>query len=494
MWSNIDGVISSFRSLMENKNINLKSLNKEVDEYIDIVKQLAKKTDYLIINSWSLPENTRGKYLNDYTDEMGLSRNINLINTKISDQLRKLKNIIYLNIDFWTKHYNYNYNPKLWYAAKIPFSQKVFDVASDEFCKIIRVFEGKNKKLIIVDLDNTLWGGILGELGWKKINIGGHNMEGEAFKDFQLKLKSLKNLGIQLAICSKNEEKKALHAIEKNPNMILRKKDFASWRINWDDKAKNISEIITELNLTNDSAIFIDDNVHERDRIKTSIKGITVPDWPKDPCHYVTKLQTLAGLNAQNLTYEDKNRTKFYHDEKTRRKNKEKFVSHEKWLSSLGTKVYFEQGNEKNKKRILQLINKTNQMNLRTRRISEEKLDELISDKSSYLFSCKVKDKFGDMGLVGVISFKILSNKIEVIDFILSCRAFGRSIEKLMLLKILQILKKKKIDKIIFKYFKTQKNKPCLDFLKKNLEKAKNNVFIYKKNTRFVLPKFLKLV
>jgi len=98
------------------------------------------------------------------------------------------------------------------------------------------------------------------------------------------------------------------------------------------------------------------------------------------------------------------------------------------------------------------------------------------------------------MGLVGVISFKILSNKIEVIDFILSCRAFGRSIEKLMLLKILQILKKKKIDKIIFKYFKTQKNKPCLDFLKKNLEKAKNNVFIYKKNTRFVLPKFLKLV
>ena len=116
-----------------------------------------------------------------------------------------------------------NYNPKLWYAAKIPFSQKVFDIASSELIKIIKAFEGKNKKLIIVDLDNTLWGGVLGDLGWKKINIGGHNMEGEAFKDFQLNLKAFKNLGIQLAICSKNEEKNALEAIEKNPNMIFQK-------------------------------------------------------------------------------------------------------------------------------------------------------------------------------------------------------------------------------------------------------------------------------
>ena len=464
IWSIIEGVIKNFRSLIANEKINLKNLYKEVDEYINIVKQLATKTDYLIINSWTLPENTKGKYLSDYTDVMGLSKNINLINTKISEELGKHKNIIYLNIDFWTKNYNFNYNPKLWYAAKIPFSQKVFEIAAEEFNNIVKGFEGQNKKLIILDLDNTLWGGILGDLSWKKINIGGHNMEGEAFKDFQLKLKGFKNLGIQLAICSKNDEKNALNAIEKNPNMILKKKDFAAWRINWGDKAKNVSEIIAELNLANDSAVFIDDNISERERVKTSIKGITVPDWPEDPCKYTEKLLSLGGLSTQQLTEEDKKRTKFYQDEKIRKQNQKKFISHDKWLSSLKTKVLFEQGNEKNKKRILQLINKTNQMNLTTRRISETVLDKLINDTNCYLFSCKVEDKFGDMGLVGVVSFKLYSDKIEVIDFILSCRAFGRSIEKSMLLKIIDIFKKKKIDKIIFKYLKTQKNKPCFDF------------------------------
>ncbi len=493
-WTTINGVIKSFNSLINNENINLKKLQKEVGEYINIIKQLSVKTEYLIINSWSLPENVRGKYLNDYTDDMGLSKNINLINLQISSELKKQKNIIFLNMDFWIKNYNSDYNPKLWYAAKIPYSQKVFENAANELNKIIHAFEGKNKKLIIVDLDNTLWGGVLGDLGWKKINLGGHNIEGEAFRDFQTNLKSFKNRGIQLAICSKNEEKNALEALEKNPNMILKKKDFATWRINWEDKAKNISEIMTELNLPNDAAVFIDDSISERERVKSSLKGIVVPDWPKDPCHYVSKLLSLDGLSVQHLTYEDKNRTKFYQDEKIRKKNKEKFISHEKWLSTLKTKVFFEKGNEKNKKRILQLINKTNQMNLTTRRISESTLDKLINSKNSYLFSCKVKDKFGDMGLVGVISFAVYSNKIEIIDFILSCRAFGRSIEKLMLFKVIKNFKNKNIDKIVFKYLKTQKNKPCLDFLKNNLEKEKNNVFVYRKNTKFAPPKFVKII
>tara|TARA_Y100000590_G_scaffold135594_1_gene155149 strand:- start:20014 stop:21669 length:1656 start_codon:yes stop_codon:yes gene_type:complete len=494
VWTTISGVIKSFNSLINNENINLKKLQKEVDEYINIIKQLSTKTEYLIINSWSLPENVRGKYLNDYTDDMGLSKNINLINLKISNELKKQKNIIFLNMNFWIKNYNSDYNPKLWYAAKIPYSQKVFENAANELNKIIHAFEGKNKKLIIVDLDNTLWGGVLGDLGWKKINLGGHNIEGEAFRDFQTNLKSFKNRGIQLAICSKNEEKNALEALEKNPNMILKKKDFATWRINWEDKAKNISEIMTELNLPNDAAVFIDDSISERERVKSSLKGIVVPDWPKDPCYYVSKLLSLDGLSVQHLTYEDKNRTKFYQDEKIRKKNKEKFISHEKWLSTLKTKVFFEKGNEKNKKRILQLINKTNQMNLTTRRISESTLDKLINSKNSYLFSCKVKDKFGDMGLVGVLSFAVYSNKIEIIDFILSCRAFGRSIEKLMLFKVIKNFKNKNIDKIVFKYLKTQKNKPCLDFLKNNLEKEKNNVFVHRKNTKFVPPKFVKII
>ena len=494
IWSRIEGVVKNFNKLVMNERINLNNLHKEVTQYTDILKQLSKKCDYLINISWILPTNERGKYLNDYTDEYGLTNNINKMNAKIADEMKLVSNFKFINFYFWVKQDNSNFNPKLWYAAKVPFSQKLFEVSADELNKIINTFDGKDKKLIILDLDNTLWGGVLGDLGRNKINIGGHNINGEAFSDFQVKLKSLKNLGIQLAISSKNDEHNALNAIEKNPNMILKKSDFATWRINWDDKAKNISEIISELNLTNESAVFIDDNIAERQRVKESLKGIMVPDWPQDPSNYVKTLQNLRCFNLQQFTYEDKHRTKFYHEEKTRKKNKEKFISYDKWLISLKTKVQFEEGNESNKKRIIQLINKTNQMNLSTRRISENNLDQITKDRNKYLFSCKVKDKFGDMGLVGVVSFKIFSNSIEVIDFILSCRAFGRSIEKSMLMQIIKILKKKKITKIIFKYIKTKKNKPCLDFLKENLEIEKKNIFVYKKSTKFQEAQFLKII
>ena len=492
VWSQIEAVLKNFNSLIMNEKVNLNSLNKEVDQYINILKQLAKKTDYLIVSSWVIPFGERGKYLNDYTDDFGLTKNLNSINEKVANELKLIKNFKLLNIDFWIKQ-NFS-NPKLWYAAKIPYSQKTFELCSDEFVKIIDTLEGKDKKLIIVDLDNTLWGGILGDLGWKKLNIGGHNINGEAYKDFQIRLKSLKNLGIQLAICSKNEEKKALEAIENNQNMVLKKSDFASWRINWNDKAKNVGEIISELNLTNESVVFIDDNKAERERVKGSLKGVFVPDWPIEPSGYAEKIQSLGCFNLQHFTFEDKHRTKFYQDEKTRTENKEKFISYDKWLYSTKTKVLFEKGNSKTKKRILQLINKTNQMNLSTRRISENQLDLLINKKNFYLMSCKVKDKFGDMGLVGVISFKLLSNQIEIIDFILSCRAFGRSIEKIMLYKVIQVLKKEKISKIVFKYLKTSKNKPCLDFLKNNLKNEGKNIFVHSREVKFEAPKFLKVV
>ena len=494
IWSRAEGVIKNFNKIVINERIKLNNLYKEVTQYTDILKQLSKKCDYLVNISWTLPQNERGKYLNDYTDEYGLTNNLNKMNTKIANEMKLVSNFKFINFDFWMKQEDLKFNPKLWYAAKVPFSQKLFESSADELSKIIDTFDGKNKKLIVLDLDNTLWGGILGDLGWNKINIGGHNINGEAYRDFQIKLKSLKNLGIQLAICSKNDEKNALNAIEKNSNMILKKTDFATWRINWNDKAKNINEIISEVNLTNEATVFIDDNIAERQRVKESLRGVLVPDWPEDPSNYVEALQNLRCFDLQQFTYEDKNRTKFYHEEKIRKKNRENFISYNKWLISLKTKVQFEAGNENNKKRITQLINKTNQMNLSTRRISENGLDQITKDKNSYLFSCKVKDKFGDMGLVGVVSFKVLSNCIEVKDFILSCRAFGRSIEKSMLVPIIKILRKKKINKIIFKYVKTQKNKPCLDFLKENLEIDKKNIFIFKKNTKFQQPKFLKII
>ena len=349
------------------------------------------------------------------------------------------------------------------------------------------------KKLLILDLDNTLWGGTIGDLGWKKIVLGGHDYLGEAFQDFQSKIKSLKNKGVQLAIISKNDEKVALEAFDKNKEMILKKEDFASWKINWDDKAKNLLEITKELNLSPDACVFIDDNINERNRIKTAISDVLVPDLPEDPSFYVDTLSKLNCFNKSDFTKEDELRTKFYKDEKKREKIKKNFVSHDAWLKSLKIKVTFEKVNSENKIRVLQLINKTNQMNLTTRRLNEDQLQKIIQDARIEIKALRVSDKLGDMGLVGIYVIKFEKKETNVLDFILSCRAFGRSIENLMVYNIFLSSKKNKSKKINFKYLKTKKNKPCLDFLKKlNLKKKNTNKYIYNFDFKLSKPQHLR--
>ena len=176
---------------------------------------------------------------------------------------------------------------------KIPYISSVFENATMDIVQYIEAIKGKSRRLIILDLDDTLWGGVLGENGWQGLRLGGHDHVGEAFRDFQLALKALSNRGVQLAISSKNDEKLAMDAIDNHPEMILKKEDFVGWRINWNDKAVNIAELSEEINLGLESIVFIDDNPAERGRVSDALKGILVPDWPKDPAMYVETLYSL---------------------------------------------------------------------------------------------------------------------------------------------------------------------------------------------------------
>lgn len=492
-WSRIEKVLKEFSNLMNFKNSSLKKLNDEVNDYIDLILKLSEKTENLLVLSWSLPNLERGHYLQDFTNDLGLTKNLYKINLKIAEEFKKRPNIHLFNIEFLLQKNYDTFDPRLWYTAKIPYNNKLFEVASDELSEVIESFSKPLKKLLILDLDNTLWGGTIGDLGWKKIVLGGHDYVGEAFQDFQNKIKSLKNKGIQLAIISKNDEKIALEAFKKNKEMILKKEDFAAWRINWDDKAKNLLDITKELNLSPDACVFIDDNINERNRIKTAIPEVLVPDLPQDPSFYVDTLSKLNCFNKSDFTKEDQLRTKFYKDEKKREKIRKNFVSHEAWLKSLKIKVRFEKVDSENKVRVLQLINKTNQMNLTTRRLNEFQLQKIIEDKKVEIKALRVSDKLGDMGLVGVYVIKFSKNETNVLDFILSCRAFGRSIENLMVYNIFITSKKNKSKKITFKYLKTKKNKPCLDFLKKlNLKKNGANKYIYKFDFKLRKPEHLR--
>lgn len=491
-WNRAEVTIKEFSNLLIENKLSEKKLFKEVDDYINLILKLSEKTENLILFSWSLPYLEKGQYLKDLTDDNGLSYNLNKMNLRISDAIKKKSNIYLFNIDFLLQKNDEPFNPKLWYATKTPYNNKLFEIASDDFKEIIENFTIPRKKLLILDLDNTLWGGVIGDIGWKKINLGGHNYLGEAFVDFQKKIKSLKGKGIQLAIISKNDEKIALEAFKKNKEMILKLKDFATWRINWKDKAQNLQEIVKELNLSTDSCVFIDDNINERNRIKTAFPEILVPDWPNDPSYYSEEFLKLNCFNSNYLTKEDENRTQYYKDEKKREKTKKNFLSHDKWLNSLKIKVKTENINEENKLRVLQLINKTNQMNLSTRRYSEKELNQILKNKRVLSGTIRVKDKLGDMGLVGIFIIEIKQKEINVLDFILSCRAFGRSIENYMFYQINLYAKKNKIKKVVFPYKKTKKNQPTLEFLKSlKLKKNDKNNYIFNNEFKTLKPKHL---
>ena len=491
-WNRAEVTIKEFSNLLMENKLSEKKLFKEVDDYINLILKLSEKTENLILFSWSLPYLEKGHYLKDLTDVNGISYNLNKMNLRISDAIKKKSNIYLFNIDFLLQKNNEPFNPKLWYATKTPYNNKLFEIASVDFKEIIENFTIPRKKLLILDLDNTLWGGVIGDLGWKKINLGGHNYIGEAFVDFQKKIKSLKGKGIQLAIISKNDEKIALEAFKKNKEMILKLNDFATWRINWKDKAQNLQEIVKELNLSTDSCVFIDDNINERNRIKTAFPEILVPDWPNDPSYYSEEFLKLNCFNSNYLTKEDENRTQYYKDEKKREKTKKNFLSHDKWLNSLKIKVKIENINEENKLRVLQLINKTNQMNLSTRRYSEKELNQILKDKRVFSGTIRVKDKLGDMGLVGIFIIEIKQKEINVLDFILSCRAFGRSIENYMFYQINLYAKKNRIKKVVFRYKKTKKNQPTLEFLKSlKLKKNDKNNYIFNNEFKILKPKHL---
>ncbi|MBD3843165.1 MAG: HAD-IIIC family phosphatase, partial [Campylobacterales bacterium] len=384
-------------------------------------------------------------------------------------------------------------NSKLWYSSKTPFSIDVLKNVKEDLYSSFDALIGKSKRLIIVDLDNTMWGGILGDVGWEGLKIGGHDYIGEAFADFQKALKSLTNRGILLAIASKNYEENALEAIEKNPEMILKKDDFAAWKINWNDKAQNIIDIAKEVNLGLSSVVFLDDNPAERGRVAEALPEIFVPDWPKSPVDYKNALLSLSCFNTATVSKEDRQRSKMFVQERERR-DLLNSLSHDEWLKSIEMKAEVEKLNSTNSARTVQLLNKTNQFNMATRRMSETEFTEWNNSDNREMYTFRVSDKFGDSGLTGVISYEIKNNKMIVTDFIMSCRVMGREIERLMIGYVIKIAREKQLDSVMAEFIQTDRNKPMYDFLNNSGLDKSENVYSWNCQNNYDIPDFIEII
>jgi len=469
IWTTPESISSEFRKL-ENKNAaNTDLIKKDIDYFCSCIKKIKDYSDIVIVPNWILKLPNEDNLATAYTKDFGLEYNLSFMNYYLSNQLIKEKNLYVLNSSKWLLNCGADnaYNSKLWYLTKTPFSNIFFKNVISDLSNLYVTIQGLNRKLLILDLDDTLWGGIVGDIGWKNLRIGGHDHLGESFRDLQIQIKSLKNQGIILALASKNDETIAIEAINNHPEMVLSMEDFVAHRINWEDKAKNIVDIVNELNLGLQSAVFIDDSPFERARVRDMLPEILVPELPKDPTDYNTFLSKLRCFDKAHITKEDKIRSNLYKFESKRTKLKQQKKSLSDWIKTLNLTIVIENIKNKNTPRATQLLNKTNQMNLSTRRLNEQEFNNWIKVKSNNLWTVKAADKFGDYGIIGVLSISIKDNVATLVDFILSCRVVGRYIEETMIEFLKEFCQKKNVNKINGRYKKTEKNSLCYHFFNK---------------------------
>ena len=279
---------------------------------------------------------------------------------------------------------------KRWYLAKQPFSTSFMPLLSREFMRNMLPLSGKNKKCLVLDLDNILWGGIVGEDGLENIHIG-ETAQGRAYLHFQREVLSLYNRGIILAINSKNNASEAIRVLDEHPDMILRKKHFSAIRINWDNKADNIKSIAQELNIGTDSMVFMDDSPEERELVRVSLPEVLVPFVSRDPAGLVAALQALPVFDSPNVTSEDRGRAGFHADESKRVQTQNSFSDITDFYRVLEIKVFIGKADKFTIPRISQLTMRTNQFNLTTRRYSSEEITFFSSSEEYAVFGCGQK-------------------------------------------------------------------------------------------------------
>jgi FkbH-like protein len=274
---------------------------------------------------------------------------------------------------------------------------------------------------------------------------------------------TLSRRGVALAVVSKNEESVALEAMRRHPEMLIRPEALAAWRINWRDKAENIVALANELNLGLQSIVFIDDHPVERARVRSALPEVLVPEWPADPSRYVLALSALSCFDTAQLTDEDLARTSLYRAERARKAVELESGSMEEWLATLGTEVTFAPLDTASSPRAAQLLNKTNQMNLRTRRLTEAELLAWAREPQHELWVVTVSDRFGSAGLTGILGLRCEPERVVVEDFVLSCRVMGRRVEETLVWAAVERARALGRTQVVAELLPTPKNRPCLE-------------------------------
>lgn len=381
------------------------------------------------------------------------------LNFLLSQGCVRIKNVYLLDFNGLQMQYGKKAvkDDKLYYIAKMPVSIDFLPRFAKMVFDMIASIEGRFKKCIICDLDNTLWGGVIGDDGLNGIQVGELGT-GHSFEDLQHWLKQLKDRGIILAICSKNDEVNAKEPFEKHPEMVLRLDDISIFVANWEDKASNIKHIQKTLNIGMDSIVFLDDNPFERNLVRSMIPDITVPELPEDPAEYLSYLKSLNLFETASYSETDKDRTKQYQAEMSRVSLEKQFANYDEYLESLEMIATVNPYDEFQTPRIAQLTQRSNQFNLRTQRHTESDITRFAGDDEYITRYFMLKDKFGDHGLISVVLLKKNGDELFVENWLMSCRVLKRGMEQFIADSIVNIAKDAGFKRVIGEYIPTPKN------------------------------------
>lgn len=356
------------------------------------------------------------------------------------------------------------FHPSIYISTDMVLSINALPYVAARAVDIIATVQGKFKKCLILDLDNTLWGGVIGDDGLEKIQLGHGLGIGKAFSEFQEWALKLKKRGIILAVCSKNNEQVAKEPFEKHPDMVLKLDDIAVFVANWENKADNIRKIQSILNIGFDSMVFLDDNPFERNLVRENLPDVTVPELPEDPALY---LEYLYGLNLfETATYSttDADRTRQYQIESQRAIAQFNFTNEADFLKSLDMTSDIRPFDSFNTPRISQLSQRSNQFNLRTIRYTEADVERMSNNDKYHNFSFTLTDKFGDNGLISVVILEEIEPEVLFIDtWFMSCRVLRRGMENFTLNTIVNYARKNGFKKIVGEYIPTPKNQMVED-------------------------------
>ena len=418
----------------------------------------------LIVHNLEVPE-IASTGIFDAQSGTGQVEAIHKINAALKTLAAEFRGVYVLDYDgLVARHGRRNWrDDKRWLTTRLPMKVAYLPVVVDEWVRYLVPIAGRLAKVLAVDLDNTMWGGVIGEDGMAGIQLSGEH-PGAGYQALHRALLDLKRRGILLAIASKNNLEDAMEAIEQHEGMLVRKRDFAAWRINWKDKASNLRELAAELNLGLDSVAFLDDNPVERQHMRENAPEVMVIEWNGDPMDLARAVREFAPFERLSLSEEDRNRADYYAADRMRAELETTSASPQDFYKSLAQQAELAPVSPSTLARVAQLTQKTNQFNLTTRRYTETQITGMANDPAWRVLSIKVRDRYADNGLVGVAITCDRDGACEIDTFLLSCRVIGRTVETALLAYLCEQARSRGCHLVEGWFLPTKKNTPAKDF------------------------------